>query len=688
MKAYATKDIRNVVLMGHGSVGKTTIGEAALFVSGGTTRFGSIEDQNTVSDYDEDEHKRKFSLNLSILPVEWEERKINIVDTPGYADFVSEVICGAQAADMALVVVDAVSGPEVGTDRAWSIADRLGLPRMIVVNRMDRDNANFGTVLAAMQLRWGPKVTPLQLPIGAAESFEGVVDLLHMRAYIGDKGEEAPVPADLQAQADSLRSQLIEAIVETDEDLMTKYFADEELTEDELRQVLHGGLDHGLIIPVVCSAATRHIGVRQLLHNIAFSGPSPADRDAIKAGDAELTADPAAPPVALVFKTAADPYVGRLTYLRVISGTVKSDSHLWNTNKAADERLGTVYVQKGKDQEAVSELAAGDIGVVAKLAHTSTGDTLCTKEHPVELPPIVFPNPVYSMAVRPTSKAAVDKLGPSLQRLLEEDPGLQLTRDAASAETILAGLGDAHLDVTIERLRRKFNVEVELSLPTVAYRETVAKRGTADYTHKKQTGGHGQYARVVLEVQPLPPGTGLQFSQKVVGGSVPKEFIPAVEKGVTEAASAGVIAGYELTDCEVTLLDGKHHPVDSSEMAFKLAASQALKEAVQSASGGLLEPIMTIRVRAPESHAGDVVSDLNTKRAKIHSISPDGGMSVVEAEVPLAEVQRYASDLRSITQGRGGFELEFDHYGEVPGNIAQKVINDHKKALEEAHAAH
>ena len=686
MKAYTTDNIRNVVLMGHGNVGKTTLAEAALFVSGAINRFGTIEDQNTVSDYDEDEHKRKFSLNLALLPVEWEERKINLIDTPGYADFLSEVICGAQAADMALVLVDAVAGPEVGTDRAWAIADKLDLPRMIVVNRMDRENANFGETLAALQARWGAKVTPLQIPIGAHETFEGVIDLLHMRAYVGEKGEEVPVPPDLQPEADTLRAQLIETIVETDEELMTKYFADEDLTEDELRKVLHDGLDHGLIIPVLCISAARHIGVRKLLTNIAFSGPSPLDRKPFQAGDEVLNADPEASPVALVFKTSADPYVGRLTYLRIISGTLKSDSHLWNTNKNVDERLGTLYVQRGKEQEPVPELSAGDIGVVAKLAHTSTGDTLCAKEHPVQLPAIAFPNPVYSMAVRPVSKASVDKLGPSLQRLVEEDPGLRLTRDAASSEVILAGLGDAHLDVTIERLKRKFNVDVELSLPRVAYRETVAKRGTADFTHKKQTGGHGQYARVVLEVQPLPAGSGLQFKPKVVGGSVPKEFIPAVEKGVTEAARDGVIAGYQLTDCEVLLLDGKHHPVDSSEMAFKVAASQALKEAVHSANGGLLEPIMNIRVQAPEDHAGDVVSDLNTKRAKIHSINPDGSMSIIDAEVPLAEVQRYASDLRSITQGRGGFELEFDHYGEVPSNIAQRVIEQHKKGAEEAPA--
>ena len=686
MKVYATQDIRNVVLIGHGSVGKTMFAEAALYESGAVTRLGSIQDQNTVSDYDEDEHKRKFSLNLSIVPVEWEERKINLIDTPGYADFISEVICGAHAGDMALVVVDAVSGPEVGTDRTWALAEKTGLPRMIFVNRMDRENANFEQVLSQLQARYGHKVMPLQIPIGAHDSFEGVVDLLHMRAYIGEKAEEVAIPAHLMEEAGRLRAQLIEGIVETDEELMNKYFADEELTEDELRRVLHGGLDHNLIFPVVCGSATKLIGIRQALHNIAFSGPSPKDRDPIEADGVTLTGDESAPPVALVFKSAADPFVGRLTYLRVIDGVVTGDSHLWNANQEADERLGTLYVQRGKEQIQVPELRAGDIGVVAKLNHTSTGDTLGSRERAVKLPPMQFPSPVFSMAVKPVSKAAVDKLGPSLQRMAEEDPGLTLTRDSGSGEMILAGLGDAHLDVTIERLKRKFNVEVELSLPRVPYRETVGKKAVAEYTHKKQTGGHGQYARVVIEVEPLPRGTGLQFGDRVVGGAVPKEFIPAVEKGVVETAASGVFAGYELTDCQVTLTDGKHHPVDSNEMSFKLAASQALKEAVQDIGGTLLEPIMTIRVFAPEDHAGDVVGDLNTKRAKIHGINPDGGMSVIEAEVPLAEVQRYASDLRSITQGRGAFELSFDHYGEVPPQIAARVAAEHKKVLEEAHA--
>ncbi len=686
MKVYPTEAIRNVVLVGHGSVGKTSLAEAALYESGAITRLGSIQDQNTVTDYDDDEHRRKFSLNLALAPLEWEDRKVNLIDTPGYADFISEVICGAHAADLAVVVVDAVAGPEVGTDRAWQIAERLGLPRMVVINRMDRENANFDAVLAALQERWGHRVMPLQIPIGSHDSFAGVVDLLHMRAYLGEKSEEADVPAELRARAEELRAQLIEGIVETDEELMNKYFADEELSEDELRRVLHGGLDHNLIVPVLCTSATRLIGVRELLHNIVFSGPSPADRDPITIGDVRITADPEAPPVVRVFKTAADPFVGRLSYMRVLSGRVTADSHLWNANRQVDERIGNLFIQRGKEQIPVAELQAGDIGVVAKLTATGTGDTLGSRDRPVVLPAMDFPAPVFSMAVRPVGKASVDKLGPSLQRIVEEDPGLRLDRDPATGELILSGLGDAHLEVTTERLKRKFNVEVELALPRVPYRETITRKASAEYTHKKQTGGHGQYGRVVLEVEPLPRGSGIQFGERVVGGAVPKEFIPAVEKGVMETAATGIIAGYELTDCQVTLVDGKHHPVDSNEMSFKLAASQALKEAVQAAAPILLEPIMLIRVYVPEAFAGDIVGDLNTKRARIHGINPDGGMSVIEAEVPLAEVQRYASDLRSLTQGRGAFELSFDHYGEVPANIAQRVIAEHKREVEAAHA--
>jgi elongation factor G len=611
MNVFDTKDIRNVVVMGHGSVGKTSLVEAALYVSGSIGRMGRVEDANTVSDYDDDEHKRKFSINLAVAPVERDGRKINFIDTPGYADFVSEVISGARAADLALIVIDAVAGVEVGTERAWNIAERAGLPKMFVINRMDRENADFHTVLAALQERWGSKVAPLQLPVGAAETFNGVIDLLHMTSYVTSDGVEDAVPPEFEEQAKTLRDSLIEAIVETDDNLMNKFFADEELSEDELRQVLHLGLDHGLIIPVVCTSAPKTMGVRQLLRNIAGSAPSPQDRDPFKAGDELIEADPDGPVVVQAFKTSADPFVGKLTYLRVVRGTLKSDSHVWNVNKGADERIGTLYVPVGKDQQAVPELRAGDIGVVPKLTSTGTGDTLCDQQNQVTLDNISFPNPVYTMAVHPASKASVDKLGPSLQRIVEEDPGLQLVRDGATGETLLAGMGEAHLDVAVERLNRKFHVEVELSLPRVAYLGTVARSANADYTHKKQTGGHGQYARVAIEVKPLPRGSGLKFSQRVVGGAVPKEFIPAVEKGVMEAAHDGIIPGCELTDCEVVLYDGKHHPVDSNEMSFKLAAAQALKDAVQQAECLLLEPVVSIKVTAPEDFAGDVVSDLN-----------------------------------------------------------------------------
>ncbi|MCA9831366.1 MAG: elongation factor G [Dehalococcoidia bacterium] len=682
MQVYDTQHIRNVILMGHGSVGKTSLSEAALFVSGATTRLGSVEDGNTTSDFDEDEHKRKFSINMTVIPVEWEDHKINFIDTPGYADFVSEVVSAAAAADAALVIVDAVSGPEVGTDRVWQIADRRAMPRMIVINRMDRENANFEAVLEACQRRWGHRVAPLQLPIGSHYSFSGVVDLLAMKAFLGPDATEADVPAESMEEAETLRASLIETIVENDDELMDKYFSDQALTREELNSVLHKAVARGQVVPVLVTSARELSGVRRLLHRLVEVAPSPAEVQAPQAEDGTLIqVDANAPLVVQVFKTAADPFVGKLSYLRVHSGTLVPES-VHNVSKGLEERVGSVAVAKGNHQEQVPELHAGDIGVVTKLAHTTTGDTLALKGNEVRLPDIVFPNPVFSMAVHPTSKAGVDKLGPSLQRLLEEDPGLRLARDPGTNETLLSGLGDAHLEVTVERLRQKFHVDVELTTPRVPYRETVGKKGTADYTHKKQTGGHGQYARVAIEVNPLGRGDGLRFSEKIYGGSVPREFVPAVDKGIHETAKEGVVAGYELTDCEVVLTDGKHHPVDSSEMSFKLAASQALKEAVADASPTLLEPVMRIRIMAPEDHAGDVVSDLNTKRARIHGITPDGAMSIVDAEVPLAEVQHYAADLRSLTQGRGGFELDFDHYGEVPSHIAQKVISDVKAAQE------
>lgn len=682
MQVYDTQHIRNVILMGHGGVGKTSLSEAALFVSGATNRLGSVEDGNTTSDFDEDEHRRKFSINMTVIPIEWEGHKINLIDTPGYADFVSEVVSASAAADVALVVVDAVAGPEVGTDRVWQIADRRAMPRMIVINRMDRENANFEAVLEACQGRWGHRVAPLQLPIGSHHSFQGVIDLLAMKAYMGPEANEAEVPAASQEEAERLRASLIETIVENDDLLMDKYFSDQPLSREELNSVLHKAVARGQVVPVLVASARELSGVRRMLQRLVEVAPAPDEVPAPKSEDGvEIRVDASAPLAIQVFKTAADPFVGKLSYLRVHSGVLVPES-VHNVNKGLEERVGAVAVARGNHQEQVPQLQAGDIGVVTKLSHTTTGDTLSMKGQELRLPEIVFPSPVYSMAVHPTSKAGVDKLGPSLHRLLEEDPGLRLTREAGTNETILSGLGDAHLEVTVERLRHKFHVDVELTTPRVPYRETIAGKGQADYTHKKQTGGHGQYARVAIEVNPLGRGEGLKFSEKIYGGAVPREFVPAVDKGIHETAREGVVAGYELTDCEVVLTDGKHHPVDSSEMAFKLAASQALKEAVAAAAPTLLEPVMRIRIMAPEDHAGDVVSDLNTKRARIHGITPDGAMSIVDAEVPLAEVQHYAADLRSLTQGRGAFELDFDHYGEVPSHIAQRVIADAKAAHE------
>ena len=676
MKIFSSEQIRNVVIAGHGSVGKTTFSEAALFITGATTRMGNVEEKNTVSDYDEDEHQRKFSVNLSILPIEWNSHKINLIDTPGYADFVAEVNSGMAAADVALIVVDAVAGPEVGTDRAWDLATKNKLPRMILVNRMDRENTSFETVLSQLRDKWGSSVTPIQIPIGTDTTFDGVINLLSKTAFTGKSTDREDIPEELTSMSDELNSELIEKIVENDEVLLEKFFEEAELTLEELKGALKKAFCAGDIVPVLCAASASQVGVPQVLEAIIDIGPSPLERGYSDADGNELELNIEETPTVLTFKTATDPYVGRINYFRMLNGSLNSDSHLWNVNHNVNERISTIYMQRGKEQEAVTKLPLGDIGVVAKLSETETGDTLTNKDKPVKLNQIEFPKPAYRMAIRPVGKTGVDKLGPSLQRLITEDRGLSLERDATTGETILSGLGDTHLAVAVGKLTRKFNLEVALDLPRVPYRETVAQTTHSDYTHKKQSGGHGQYARVAIEIAPLPRGSGLKFGNRVVGGSVPKEFIPAVEKGVTEAASNGILAGYELTDCEITLFDGKHHPVDSSEMAFKLAGAQALRDAVRKGSGLLLEPVMTIRIQVPESFAGDIVGDLNTKRARIHGISPDGTISVVDAEVPLAEVQRYASDLRSLTQGRGTYELTFDHYGEVPANLAERVISE------------
>ncbi|HEX5479706.1 MAG TPA: elongation factor G [Dehalococcoidia bacterium] len=690
MKEYKTEQIRNAVLLGHGGTGKTSVAEAAAFLSGAISRMGRVDDGNTVSDFEPDEVKRKISLSLSLIPVEWSDHKINLIDCPGYTDFVGEVQSGIAAADFGIIVVDAVSGVQVGTEQAWMHAERARLPRILFVNRMDRENANFDQALAQLQQRYGKRVAAFSLPIGSQDSFSGVVNLIDQKAYAGDKGNAGDAPADMADAIAAAREQLIEAICEADDDVMAKYLEGEDLGEEELIAALRKGIATGTVYPVFPGSALKNVGIGRLLTALITECPSPADvapRVAQGAsGDEPLKADSGAPLAALVFKTAADPFVGKLTYLRVLSGTLKGDSHVWDANQDADERVGQIIILRGKTQDHAPNLAAGDIGAVAKLAHTATGDTVCAKEHSVKLPPIEFPRPPFNVAVTPKGKADVDKLGPSLQRIAEEDPTLIVHRDETTGETIMSGMGETHVEVAAEKMKRKFGVEVDLHAPRVPYRETVTSSVDSEYIHKKQTGGHGQYARVAIKVEPNK-GNGFQFVDAVVGGAVPRNYIPAVEKGVHEALQEGALAHFPMVDIRVTLFDGKEHPVDSSEMAFKLAGSQALKQGALKANPVLLEPVVTMQIHVPESNTGDVMSDLNGKRAKVHGMTPDdGGMTVIDAEAPLAEVLRYATDLRSITQGRGSFEMSFDHYEEVPQHIAQKVITEANKAREAVHA--
>jgi elongation factor G len=684
MKDYTPDRIRNVALAGHGGTGKTSLAEAMAFAAGVTSRLGKIEDGSTISDWDPDEQKRQFSLNVSLVPLEWKDHKVNIVDTPGYMDFMGEVKCGLRAVETALITVDAVGGVQVGTEFAWRFADELELPRAIVVNRMDRENADFDSAVQQAQNAFGAKCIPVQLPIGSQASFKGVVDVLTQKAYLGDKGEEAPIPDDMQGAADQAREKLIEAAAETDDALITKYLEGQELTPEELSRGVRAGIANGSIVPIFTAACTRVIGVHSLLNAIVSLFPSPTDRPARVDGK-ELKADPAGPLTALVFKTAADPYVGRLTYFKVLSGTLKGDSHAQNVTRNVDERIGALYRLTGKNQEQVQQVVAGDIGAVAKLAETRTGDTLGAKDS-VKLPPIDFPSQSFSAAVSPRTKADLDKMGTALQRIVEEDPSLHLERNPSTGEMILSGLGDSHVEVNLERIKRKFGVELEMHTPKIPYRETIRGTASAEYTHKKQTGGHGQFARVALEVAPLGRGEGVKFEDKTVGGVVPKQYIGSVEKGVVEGSQEGVLAHFPMVDAKVTLVDGKEHPVDSSDIAFKLAASQALKQAMQDAHPVLLEPIMTMKITVPDANQGDVISDLNGKRARVSGMTPMGSMTTIDAQAPLAEVQHYSADMRSLTQGRGFFTMEFSHYEEVPAHLAQKIIEQANKDREAARA--
>ena len=683
MKEYPPEKIRNVAVIGHGSTGKTSLAEGMLFATGATTRLGRVEDGTTVSDWDPDEQKRGFSVNLSIVPCEWNGHKVNVVDAPGYADFMGEVKCALRAADLALIVVCGASGVQVGTEFAWQFADEISLPRAVFINRMDRENADFNATLEQLRANWGQKCVPLQIPIGSQQALKGVVDLLTMKAYVGEKGEQQEVPSELADEANAQREKLVEAAAETDDALIEKYLGGEELTEEELANGLRAGIIAGSIVPVLTGSATKMMGLQALMEAIGGVFPSPTDLP-VKTNGETLKADPSGPLAALVFKTTADPYVGRLTYFRVLSGRFKADSQAWNANRQAQERIGPVYHISGKSQEQVSQVTAGDIGAVAKLTQTQTGDTLCSKEKPVTLPPISFPAQAFSAAISPKTKADLDKMGSALQRIVEEDPSLHLERSIDTGETVLSGLGDSHVEVALEKIRRKFGVDLAMAMPRVPYRETIQSTAQAEYTHKKQTGGHGQFARVAVKVEPLSRGGGREFENKTVGGVVPRQYVSSVEKGVMEAMGEGVLAHYPMVDMKATLFDGKDHPVDSSDIAFKIAASMAVKKGAQDAQPVLLEPIMNIQITVPEANTGDIISDLNGKRARVLGMTPHGSMTTIEAQAPLAEVQRYSADIRSMTQGRGHFTMSMSHYEEVPAHAAQKVIEAAQQEREAA----
>jgi elongation factor G len=689
MKKYPIESIRNVALVGHGGTGKTSLAEAMLYTAGAISRLGRVDDGTSTGDFDPEEVQRKISINLSVLPCEWKGAKVNLIDTPGYPDFVGDVIGAMRAVEAALLVVDGTGSIDVGTETAWDLATEAGITKLFFVNKLEKENTDFYRTLEALRQRFGTSVAPLQLPIGAEDKFVGVVDLLTHKAYQWDNGKIVSVdmPAEMQAQISKMREALIESVAEMDDSLMEKYFDEGTLTDEEIAKGLEMGLRAGKVVPVLCGSAMKMVGVDTLLDFIISSVPSPASVPPVKGvnpSGTEETRAPNDPFCALVFKTMADPYVGKLTYFRVFSGSIRSDSHVYNANKEREERVGQIYFIQGKNQIPTPEIGAGDIGAVAKLQETATGDTLCDKVHPIILKSIEFPEPVYSLAVKAKTKADEDKLGPALQKLAEEDPTFQTYRDQEIGQTLIRGLGETQLDIMVERLKRKFGVEVETETPKVPYRETITTTAEAQGRHKKQTGGRGQFGDCWIRLEPLPRGSGYEFVDQIVGGAIPRQFIPSVDKGIRDAMSQGILAGYPVVDVRAVCYDGSYHTVDSSDLAFQLAGRLAFRAAAEKANPVLLEPIYEMEIIVPEEFMGDVIGDLNSKRGRVLGMEPlGGGRQKIRAHVPQAEIQRYSIDLRSIARGRGKFSAKFSHYEEVPPNVAQTIIAEAERARKE-----
>jgi elongation factor G len=682
VQLFSSEKVRNVALVGHGGAGKTTLAEALLHRSGAINRLGRVEDGSTVSDHDPEEQRRGISLSLAIAPFEWKGHKVNLVDTPGYADFLGDVQAALRVVDLAVFVVSAVDGVEVQTEAIWREASRLGVPRMIFVNKLDRERASFERTLDQLRDRLGAGVAPLELPIGSEADFRGIADLLTDTAHLYEGGvpHTEPIPEDMAALEHQVHDNLVEGIVVADDALLERYLEGDVPALDELEHALTLGIETATVFPVVCGSATAEVGIDRLADLLVEIGPPPADRPVtVHAGDTEveIPANPDAEPLAMVFKTIADPFVGQVSLLKVLSGTIRNDDHLVNSRSGTDERLHGLFVVRGKDHEPVDALAAGDIGGVAKLSATATGDTLAPKGQPVRIPPIEQPAPVLAVAVVPKTQADDDKLASALHRLQDEDPALVVDRDEETHQTVLRGTGETHLAITLERLERKFGVNLTTEDVRVRYRETIAQPAEAEGRHKKQSGGHGQFAVASIRLEPLERGAGFEFVDKIVGGAVSRAYIPAVAKGIEEAMARGGVNGHPVVDVRATLVDGKEHSVDSSEMAFRAAGRLAFREAMAKAAPVVLEPIARLDVTVPNDLLGDVMGDLNSRRGRVQGTEPDEvGEQVVYALVPESELLRYAVDLRSLTGGRGRFTMEHDHYDVLPSHLVDQVRRD------------
>ncbi len=689
MSKYESKSIRNLAIIGHGGTGKTTLCESFLYVAGKTERPGRVDEGTSSMDYEPEEQKRHVSISAATNYIDWDKHRINIIDTPGDSNFAFDTKSCLRIVDGAVVLVDAVGGVEFQTEKVWEYADEFKLPRILFISRMDRERADFTTVVESIRTRLGKKVTIASLPIGTESAFSGVVDLITLKALIFDSEKRmtkaVDIPGDMAGEVKKYRDILIEDIAETDDEMMNKYLEGGELSPEDLKAGLRKGIISGTITPVICGSAMNHIGITSLLDTIVQFFPSPIDRGPIvgkKPGTGEEETrlpDESAPFSALVFKTIADPYAGRLTLFRVYSGTLSSDSSVFNASRKITERIGNIFFLEGKIQKPAAQLIPGDIAAIAKLKETATGDTLCAEKTAIIYPKVEPPRAIISFAVEPKTRGDEDKLVSSIHRLTDEDPTLTFHRDDQTREMILSGLGQVHIEVIVEKMKRKFGLEVNLKTPKVPYKETIKGKTTIQGRYKKQSGGRGQFGDTWLEIEPLPRGSGFEFADRIVGGVVPHQYRPAVEKGIVEAMAEGVLAGYPVVDLRVSLVDGSYHTVDSSEMAFKIAGSLGFKKGVLECQPTLLEPIVNIMIEIPDEYMGDVIGDLNSRRGKVLGMDTMGNHQIIKGQVPLAEILKYAPDLRSMTSGRGTFTYEHSHYEEIPAYIAEKIIAESKK---------